>query len=128
MAINDTATKTMDARGGYAGLRDGAAGQLSSLADNGKSQLIDIIDGLVQAAEEFAVKLHDGAGGPVADIARSAVDTLGDWRDAIDAKSVEEILDDGRDLIRSQPVLAIGISIAAGFALARVLKAAGGGQ
>ncbi len=96
--------------------------KFAGMADEGKNQLLQTFDGLIQAAHEFADRLESGAGGPVADYARQAAHMLGDWQSAIQAKSVEELVDDGRDFVRRQPVAALGIAVGAGFILSRLLR------
>jgi ElaB/YqjD/DUF883 family membrane-anchored ribosome-binding protein len=44
--------------------------------------------------------------------------------DALEQKSVEELVEDGRELVRSQPAVAVGVAIAIGFLAGRMLKAA----
>ena len=109
-------------------LRDTAANRLRDVADDGKSHVVSTIAGLVQAAREFAERLDGGAGGPVASYAHQAADALGDWQQTIETKSVEDLMAEGRELVRRSPGVALGVAVATGFVLARLVKATGDGQ
>ena len=106
-------------------LRSQATDKLRSFADEGKQQVTNSLDGLVDAAREIAGKIGD-KGGPLAGYAHTAADTLEHWASAVKDKSVEDLVDDGREFIRQQPGVAVGIAVAAGFVLTRLLKASGG--
>ena len=109
-----------------AGLRDQATAKLRGFADDGKHQVANSLDGLVTAAREIADKLQDGQFGPIGGYATTAADTLEGWVQSVRDKSIEDLLDDGRDLVRTSPAVAIGASVAVGFVLSRFLKASGG--
>lgn len=104
------------------GLRFAVKDRFASVADEGKDHLLKTFDGLIQAAHEFADRLEQGAGGPVAGYARKAADQLDAWKGHLSDKSVEELVDDGREFVRRQPTIALGSAIAAGFALSRLRK------
>ncbi len=105
-------------------LRDQAVDKLRSFADLGKEQVTNSIDGLVDAAREIADKLG-GKGGPIGDYAHTAVDTLEGWAATVKGKSIDDLIDDGRDFARRSPAAAVGIAVVAGFALSRFLKTSG---
>lgn len=109
-----------------ASLRDQASDKLHSVIDDGKEQVASTLDGLVTAAREISDRLQDGSYGPIGGYAQTAADTLEGWVRTVREKSVDELLDDGRELVRTQPAIAIGIAVAAGFALTRFLKAGSG--
>lgn len=104
------------------GLVGGARNKLFALADDGKSELARSIDGIVVMVRELADKA-DIVGGPVASYARQAADAIGDIQQTIRDKPVEELIEEGREMVRSSPGLAIGIAVAAGFLGARLVKA-----
>lgn len=106
-------------------LRDQASDKLRSFADLGKDQVTNTLDGLVDAAREIADKFSDKAG-PFGSFAHQAVDTLEGWAGTVKDKSIEDLIDDGRDFVRRSPVAAVAISVAAGFALSRFLKVSSG--
>lgn len=104
-------------------LRSHAADTVRSAADEGKAQIAATLDGLVMAVREFADRLGPDDSSPVARYTRQAADTLGDWTAAVNDKSVDELLDESREVVRKSPALALGVAVAAGFALSRFLKA-----
>ena len=55
--------------------------------------------------------------------ARSAAGQVSGFADTLRSREVEELLDDTRTFVRKNPAIAIGAAAAAGFLLARVLKA-----
>jgi ElaB/YqjD/DUF883 family membrane-anchored ribosome-binding protein len=107
-------------------LRTQATDKLRSFADEGKTQVSNSLDGLVTAAREVADKLQGGAYGPLAGYATTAADRLEEWTRTVREKSVEDLIDDGRELVRRAPTAAIGVAVAAGFVLSRFAKASGG--
>lgn len=104
-------------------LRGQAGDKLRAVADEGKAQVANSLEGLVTAARDIADKLADGQFGPVAGYARTVADTLDGWSATVRDKPVEEWVDDGRELIRRSPAVAVGVAVAAGFVLSRFLKA-----
>ena len=104
-------------------LKDQAADRLRAFADEGKSHVTATLDGVVTAAREIADKLGDGAFGPVGGYAKDAADAVETWANGIKDKSIDELLDDGRHLVRAQPAIAVGVAVVAGFILSRFLKA-----
>ncbi len=112
-------------RGQTATLRDQATEKLRSFADEGKLQVTNSLDGLIDVARELANKIGEH-GGPLGGYASSAADTLEDWASTIKDKSVEDLIDDGREFARRSPAVAVGIAVAAGFVLSRLLKSGDG--
>jgi len=106
-------------------LRSQATDKLRGIADEGKQQVTNSLDGLVDAAREIANRIGD-KGGPLGGYAITAADTLEHWASTVKDKSVEDLVDDGREFIRQQPGVAVGIAVAAGFVLTRLLKSSGG--
>lgn len=106
-------------------LRDQATEQLRNFAGLGRDQVVNSLDGIVDAARDIAEKIG-GKGGPLGDYAHTAVDTLESWADTVKDKSLEDLLDSGRDFARRSPAAAVGIAVAAGFVLSRLFKASGG--
>jgi ElaB/YqjD/DUF883 family membrane-anchored ribosome-binding protein len=94
-----------------------------SFAEEGKAQVAATLEGLVKAAQEFAERIGPAESTPVARFAHEAANALGDWSSTVNEKSVDELLEDGRTLVRKSPAVALGVAVAAGFALSRFLKA-----
>lgn len=107
------------------GLLGVAQSRLLDLAEDGKSELVRSFDGLVTLAHELAARVDSTGGGPFATYAYKAAGMLGDIQAGLRDKPVEDLLDDGRALIRQSPGLAVGVAVVAGFIAARLFKSSG---
>lgn len=92
-------------------------------AEEGKAQVAATLDGLVKAVQEFAERIGPADSTPVARYAHQAADALGGWTSTVNDKSVDELLEDGRTLVKNSPAVALGVAVAAGFVLSRFLRA-----
>jgi hypothetical protein len=111
-----------------AGLMGIAQARLLDLAEDGKAELVKGFDGLVAFANEIAAKVDSIGGGsaiaaPVADLAWQAAGIIGDLQTKLRDKPIDELLDDGRALVRESPGLAGGVAFAAAFLVTRLIKA-----
>ena len=61
-------------------------------------------------------------GAKYGDYARSASTSLNEYAAKLDAKSVDDIVEDGRQFVRKSPGTAIGIAAVAGFFLSRLFR------
>lgn len=108
------------------GLAGIAQNRLLGLADTGKHSLADSFGQVIGLVHEFADRFDGDATAPVANYLRDAVGILEGLQQDIRDRPVEELIEDGRDLIRRQPGLAVGAAMALGFLAARFAKAAAG--
>jgi ElaB/YqjD/DUF883 family membrane-anchored ribosome-binding protein len=106
------------------GIVASAESRLLGLAEEGKAQLVKSFDGVVLAAHEFAASIDTVAGAQVAEYVRAAAGLVETVQNSLRDKPVQELLEDGRALIRERPVVAVGVAMAAGFLAARLFKAA----
>jgi hypothetical protein len=104
-------------------LRAQATDQFHSAADDGKARASAMLAGVVQAAHDVAERFGPDETSAVARYTRKAATTVDELASALRDKSVDELVSDGRAMIRNSPALAIGVAVAAGFALSRFLKA-----
>jgi hypothetical protein len=107
------------------GLMGAAQSRLLDLAEDGKSELAKSFDGLVSMANELAARVDSAGVGALAGYAWQAAGLLADVQKGLRDRPVDELLDDGRALIREQPALAVGVAVAAGFIAARLFKSSG---
>jgi hypothetical protein len=105
------------------GLINVAQSRLLDLAEDGKSELVRSFDGLVTLAHELAAQVDSAGGGAVATYAYKAAGLLSDIQAELRDKPVEDLLDEGRTLIRQSPGLAVGVAFLAGLIAARLFKA-----
>lgn len=108
---------------GVNGLIDGAKAKLSDTAQARK-------DGLADTLEDLAGNVHragaqfDGQQDWVANAIGQGATELENLADTLRKKDLGEIVGDIRTFAERQPALFIGVSLAAGFALARFAKLA----
>ncbi len=83
---------------------------------------VDFVEGLARSARGFADDL-DGDAPQLAKMVRRAASTAEDLSHDIRDKSIEELVESAQDFARHQPALFVGVAAAAGFLLARFVKA-----
>jgi hypothetical protein len=103
-------------------LMGSAQSRLLDLAEDGKTELARGFDGLIALANELAARVDSAGVGPFAGYAWQAAGVLKDIQQGLRDRPVEDLLDDGRALIRREPALAVGVAVAAGFIAARLFK------
>lgn len=96
---------------------------IHGFAEEGKGKVVATLDGLVATVRDMAAKLEDNGAAPFAGFIHQAADTVSGWSDTVRTKSVDHLLDDTRTMVRTSPAIAVGLSMAAGFVLARLVKA-----
>ncbi|QYE34236.1 MULTISPECIES: hypothetical protein [Sphingosinicellaceae] len=104
-------------------IRSPFTSKVLSFADEGKAQVTGTLDGLASTVRDFADKLDANGAAPFAGFVHQAADTVAGWSSAVDGRSVDDLIDDTRTLVRTSPAVAVGLSIVAGFVLARLVKA-----
>lgn len=102
------------------GFLDTAQARLLDMAEDAKSGIVRSMDGLVMAAHRLAADIDSMAGPQVGDLARQAAELVTGLQKSLTEKPVGELLEDGQDLIRRQPVIAISLAVASGYLLARL--------
>lgn len=126
------AAQTASTRGaiGMHSLADLARGRLTGLVEDARDSLVAQVRGLKSVVDVFSDTLGKALGDtlgerahPVNQFIGQAAGTIDTIADAIAEKSVDELVDDGRELVRAQPVVAVGLAIAVGFLIGRIAKA-----
>ena len=102
----------------------GASGTVSRTVDQATTSAHRVIDRASEAARPAVDRLASGAHQAIdrlAGAATSAAETVdtkaGQLRDA-----QERMVDDCRDYVRDNPVMSVGLAVAAGFLLSRLLS------
>lgn len=80
---------------------------------------------LAKFITDTAATVDDRVGPQYGDYARNAADTIGKAADNLDAKDVDQIMDDAREFVRKSPAVAIGAAAVVGFVLMRMAKGSG---
>ncbi|VXC85676.1 hypothetical protein [Sphingomonas sp. 8AM] len=104
--------------------REQAADKARGFAEDGKARATDALTQLSQMLTDAAGQVDEKLGGQYGQYARSAADRVQGFSSAIDQKSVDDLLDDARELVRKSPELAVGLAAGVGFVLARLIGSA----
>lgn len=104
-------------------LKSEASTKARSAAEEGKSKAAETLGSVSSATREAAGKLKGTQAEPLANVINSAADSVESFAQRMREKSVDEIIDDTREMVRRSPVLIIAVAAAAGFLVSRFLKA-----
>lgn len=105
-----------------AGLVGAARSRLLGIADDGKTELLASLSNLVGLVREVAAQVEGLGIEPLAGYARRTSNVVDELHSSIAEKSVEDLLDDGRELVRRQPEIAVAAAMIIGFLGARLMK------
>lgn len=94
----------------------------AELAAGGKTKASDALSSLSKAVGDNAEILDDKLGTKYGDYARTASRSLQETAVKLDAKSVDDIGADARDMVRRNPGKAIGVAAIVGFFFARLFR------
>lgn len=111
--INDGVTK----------LKSEAGDRARTFADQGKAKATGALDQIVTMLNDAAGQVDDKLGQQYGQYARSAAEQVQGFSSSLNDRSIDELLDDARDLVRKSPAAAIGVAAAVGFVAARLLSA-----
>jgi ElaB/YqjD/DUF883 family membrane-anchored ribosome-binding protein len=103
-------------------LSDQASGKARDYATQGKARAAGALDEFSKLMNDAAGSVDDKLGAQYGDYARSAARSLSGFSQSLDAKDVDELLNNARDFVRKSPAVAIGTAAAIGFVLARLVK------
>ncbi len=104
------------------GYSEQAKGKAGELAVEGKAKASEALASLSKVVSDNAATLDEKFGAQYGDYARKASQSLQDASTKLDNKSVEELGEDAREMVRKSPGLAVGIAAVAGFMLARLFR------
>lgn len=103
-------------------LRGQAGERLRTYADDGKGKGANLLDEISGVIEDAARSIEARLGADYGDYAHRAAGAVSDFAGKVRDKSVDDILDDGKSIVRKSPVIAIAAAAVVGFALVRVLR------
>ena len=110
-------------RDGASNLQNQATDKIRSYAVTGKDRATSALDELTQVVNDAAGSIDERLGSEYGEYARRAADAVAGFADTLRNKEVDELFDDGRNLVRKSPGVAIGVAAVVGFSLVRLLKA-----
>lgn len=90
------------------------------LATQGKGKVSEGLTALGQAVSDSAHVVDEKLGAKYGDYARSASQSLTEAATRLDAKSIDDLAEDGRAFVRKSPGAAVGIAAVFGFLLSRL--------
>jgi hypothetical protein len=124
VAMEPQASAPLDpAKVGASGLIDDAKAKLGETAQTRKDSLADTIENLAGTVHRAGAQF-DGQQDWVANAIGQGASELENLADTLRKKDLGEIVADIRTFAERQPALFIGVSLAAGFAIARFAKLA----
>lgn len=94
----------------------------TELAYEGKAKASGALSGLSRIVADNAGTIDEKLGAKYGDYARTASASLDDYSARLDSKSVEELGEDAREMVRKSPAAAVGIAALAGFLIARLFR------
>ncbi len=102
--------------------KDKAAETARTAAERGKDRASEAVGSLGKLLRDSAPTIDENVGANYGDYARSAADSVEGFADKINAKPVDEMVEDARQFVRKSPAVAIGAAAAIGFVLARLIR------
>jgi ElaB/YqjD/DUF883 family membrane-anchored ribosome-binding protein len=122
--LEDATASFRERAAGKAGeVKDQVSDKAMAFAESGKARASSALDEVAPKIGDTAGKIDGQIGAGYGDYARKAAEAVSGASATLRDKDVDELLEDARDLVRKSPAIAIGVAAAAGFALARILKA-----
>jgi len=106
----------------FANLKDKAGERAREAADRGKDKASEALGGIGKILRESAGTIDEKVGAEYGEYARKAADAVDEFASKMDAKQVDDILEDTRQFVRKSPAVAIGAAAAIGFVLARLVR------
>lgn len=94
--------------------------RVGELAVEGKTRVSDGLASLGKVVADTAPQIDERLGEQYGDYARRASRGLQEASAKLDAKSVEQIGEDAREMVRKSPGIAVGLAAIAGFLIARL--------
>ena len=109
-------------RDGVSNVQQQAGEKVRSYALTGKERATSALDDFTQVVNDAATSIDERLGSEYGEYARRAADAVAGFADTLRNKEVDELFDDGRNLVRKSPGVAIGVAAVVGFTLVRLLK------
>lgn len=120
---DDTGGFRQQLKQGAANLQSQAGGKAREFAETGKDRATNALGDFSKVIGDAADSIDERLGGEYGEYARKAADAVAGFADTLRNKNVDELLDDGRELVRKSPGAAIGVAAVVGFTLVRLFKA-----
>jgi ElaB/YqjD/DUF883 family membrane-anchored ribosome-binding protein len=122
-ATGKVAGATQVVRDGVSGIGGQVADKARQFVDDGKSRATGALDQLVQMLNDAAAQVDEKLGAQYGEYARGAATQVQGFAEGIRNKDTDALIEDARGYIRQSPGVAIGVTAALGFAVARLVQA-----
>lgn len=103
-------------------LRGQATDKLRTYADDGKGKATGLLEELAGVIDDAARSIDQRLGQEYGDYAHRASGAVSDFAGRFREKSVDDLVDETRELVRKSPGVAIAAAAVVGFALMRVVR------
>ena len=104
-------------------LTDQATSKVREYADQGKDRATSALDDFAEVINDAARSIDERLGSQYGEYAHRAASAVTSLSQDLRGKSVDELLDTSRNLVRKSPGVAIGAAALVGFTLVRLIKA-----
>lgn len=102
--------------------REQAGDKARLFAEDGKSKATNALGQLSTLLTDAAAQVDEKLGEQYGQYARQAADRVQGFSSAVDAKSVDDLIEDVRELVKKSPAVAVGVAAGLGFVVARLLS------
>jgi ElaB/YqjD/DUF883 family membrane-anchored ribosome-binding protein len=101
----------------------GEAGDVArKAASSGKDKATEALSGVARLTEEAAKSIDQHLGAQYGDYARKASASVTKAADSLNAKDVDQLVEDAKEVVRKNPIAAVGVAAAFGFLLTRIAR------
>lgn len=115
--------KAQQLRGEAMQLKDQALDKARTAAEEQKSRAANTIEDLAQSARDAVGQLSQNPNiAPVARYGEQAADALERFATTLRNKDIDQLMTEISGMVRRNPAIAVGVAVAAGFALTRVFR------
>jgi ElaB/YqjD/DUF883 family membrane-anchored ribosome-binding protein len=126
---NDTGAGTLSTdrivgqvRDQVANLREQATGKAREFAEGGKDRTTELLDDLSEIIHDAARSIDDRLGDQYGEYAHRAGDAVAGLAGNLREKSLEDLLEGTRSVVRKSPAVTVGTAALLGFVLVRLVK------
>lgn len=112
-------------------LRDQATGKAREYAEDGKDRTTELLANLSDIIHDAARSIDEKLGDQYGEYAHKAGDAVSGLAENLRDKSLEELIDGTRSIVRKSPAITVGTAALLGFVLIRLVKSGiegGGGK
>ena len=103
-------------------LRGQAGDRLRNYAGDGKERATGLLDDLAGVIDDAAKSIDERLGAEYGDYAHRASQAVADFAGRVRDRTVDDLVDDTREIVRKSPAVAIAAAAVVGFALMRIVR------